>query len=320
MLEWMHPAWLLALPLALIPWLAWLRPHAVRFSALGAVTVRRTWRSLGAPILPLLECIAIVGVVVALARPQEVRRETLRESQGIDILLAIDTSGSMESPDMRAGPRELTRLEASKLVMAQFVSERPDDRIGLEVFGEDAFVQVPLTLDHEALGSFIGQLEIGMAGKNATAVGTAIAIGTKRMKELEAPSRVMILVTDGRSNAGSVSPLQAAEAAAALGVRVYTIGVGSAGRGGLFGAMVGAEIDERTLGAVATKTGGRYYRAADTNALAQVYAEIDQLEQSTARTKEFVHRDERYLLALLPALLAFFVQLGLSATVLRKLP
>lgn len=316
----MHPAWLAALPLALLPWLAWVRPHALRFSSLGSVTVRRSWRSLGAPILPLLECIAIAGVVVALARPQEVHRETVRESQGIDILLAIDTSGSMDLADMRAGARELTRLEASKLVMAQFVSERPDDRIGLEVFGEDAFVQVPLTLDHVALTSFIEQLEIGMAGKNATAVGTAIAIGAKRMKELDAPSRVMILVTDGRSNAGSVTPYQAAEAAAALDMRVYTIGVGSEGRSGFFGGMGGAEIDERSLRAIAARTGGRYYRAADTNALAQVYAEIDQLEQSTARTKEFVHRDERYLLALLPALGAFVLQLGLGATLLRRLP
>ncbi len=316
----MHPAWLAALPLALLPWLAWFRPHALRFSSLGSVTVRRSWRSFVAPILPLLECIAIAGVVVALARPQEVRRETVRESQGIDILLAIDTSGSMDLADMRAGPRELTRLEAAKLVMAQFVSERPDDRIGLEVFGEDAFVQVPLTLDHEALTAFVEQLEIGMAGKNATAVGTAIAIGAKRMKELEAPSRVMILVTDGRSNAGSVSPYQAAEAAAALGMRVYTIGVGSEGRSGFFGGMGGAEIDERSLNAIATRTGARYYRAADTKALAQVYAEIDLLEQSTARTKEFVHRDERYLVALLPALAAFVLQLGLGATLLRRLP
>lgn len=316
----MHPAWLLALPLALLPWFGWLRPHAVRFSALKSVISRPTWRSFGAPGLPLLECVALIGVIVALARPQEVRRETVRESQGIDIMLAIDTSGSMDAPDMRAGPRELTRIEASKLVMSQFVAARPDDRIALEVFGEDAFVQVPLTLDHEALSSFIDQLEIGMAGKNATAVGTAIAIGAKRMKELDAPSKVMILVTDGRSNAGSVSPLQAAEAAAALGVRVYTIGVGSAGRGGLFGGMGGAEVDERSLNAIAVRTGGRYYRAADTSALAQVYADIDQLERSTGRTKEFVHRDERFLWALVPAGLAFIVQLVLAATLLRKLP
>jgi Ca-activated chloride channel family protein len=314
----MHPAWFAALPLALLPWLAWWRPQAIRFSVLGGLAPGRSWRVLAAPLLPLLQSAAIAGAVFALARPQEVRRETTRESQGIDILLAIDTSDSMDEADMRAGAREISRLEASKLVMARFVEERPDDRIGLEVFGEEAFVQVPLTLDHEALGAFIGQLEIGMAGR-ATAIGSAIAIGTKRMKELEAPSKVMILVTDGRSTAGTITPLQAAEAAAALGVRVYPIGVGGEGGGGFFGSR-GATIDEPSMRAIAARTGGRYFRAADTAALAQVYTEIDSLEQSSARTKEFVHRDERYLLALLPALAAWLLQVALGATVLRRLP
>jgi Ca-activated chloride channel family protein len=316
----MHPAWFAALPLALVPWIAWLRPHTLRFSALGSVRAPRSWRSLAAAIVPLLESLAIAGVVLALARPQEVRRETVRESQGIDILLAIDTSGSMKERDMRAGPRELTRLQASQVVMAQFVEGRPDDRVGLEVFGEEAFVQVPLTLDHEALTAFIGQLEIGMAGQGATAVGTAIAVGAKRMKEHDAPSRVMILVTDGKSNAGSISPTQAAEAAAALGIKVYTIGVGAAARGGFFGRMGGAQIDEQSMRAIAALTGGRYYRAADTDALAQVYADIDQLERSTARTKEYVTRDELYLVPLLPAIVAFITQLGLGATLFRRLP
>jgi Ca-activated chloride channel family protein len=317
----MHPAWLCALPLAVLPWVAWVRPHALRFSSLASVEAPRGWRGYAALFLPLLESIAIAGVVVALARPQEVRRETLRESQGIDILLAIDTSGSMRERDMRSGTRELTRLEAARTVMTRFVEGRADDRIGLEVFGEEAFVQVPLTLDHEALTAFIGQLEIGMAGQGATAVGTAIAVGAKRMKELDAPSRVLILVTDGRSNAGAIAPMQAAEAAAALGIRVYTIGVGAARGGGLLGVLGGgAEIDERTLRAVAATTGGRYYRAADTEALAQVYAEIDALEKTTARTKEFVRRDERFHLALVPALAVWLLQLALSATVLRRLP
>lgn len=321
MLEWMHPLWFAALPLALLPWLAWARPHALRFSALGAVSAPRGWRSVAALAVPLLESLAILGVVLALARPQEVRRETVREAQGIDILLAIDTSGSMRERDMRASNRDLSRLEASQLVMARFVEGRPDDRIGLEVFGEEAYVQVPLTLDHDALRAFIERLEIGMAGQGATAVGTAIAVGVKRMKELEAPSRVMVLVTDGRSNAGAVTPMQAAEAAAALGIRVYTIGVGAAARGGLFGMMAGgADIDERSLRAVAATTGGRYYRATDADALAQVYAEIDGLERSTARTREFVHRDERYPRVLLPAIVAYLLQLVLSTTVLRRLP
>jgi Ca-activated chloride channel family protein len=320
-LEWGSPAWFLALPLAALPLVAWARPHALTFSSLAAVKGGGGLRRFASMILPLCEAVALALVVIALARPQEVFRETQRESQGIDILLAIDTSGSMETPDMgSSGGRDLTRLEAARLVAARFVEGRTDDRVGLVAFGEEAFVQVPLTLDHVGLVDLIGSLEIGMAGKNATAVGTAVAIAAKHMKDLSAPSKVVILVTDGRSNAG-IAPMEAAEAAAALKVRVYTIGVGSAGGGGLFGALRGgAEIDEPMMRSVAAITGGRYFRAADANALAGVYEEIDRLEKTTARTKEFVHRDERYLRALLPALGLWLVQLVLGATVLRRLP
>ncbi|MFZ5479793.1 MAG: VWA domain-containing protein [Myxococcota bacterium] len=321
MLEWATPLWLAALPLALLPWVAWWRPHALTFSSLGAVKGGRSLRRLADGVVPLFESLALALVVLALARPQEVQRETQRESQGIDILLAIDTSGSMETPDMgSAGGRDLTRLEAAKLVAAKFVEGRPDDRVGLVVFGEEAFVQVPLTLDHVGLTDLVSQIDIGMAGKNATAVGTAVAVAAKHMKELPAPSRVVILVTDGRSNAG-VSPTEAAEAAAALKVRVYTIGVGSAGGSGLFGMLRGgAEIDEPMMQAVAATTGGKYFRASDARALLGVYEEIDRLEKTTARTKEFVHRDERYLVALLPAIALYVTQLVLASTVLRRIP
>lgn len=320
----MSPAWFLAMPLALLPWLAWLRPHALRFGALGAMRGGGGVRVGATLLLPLLESLAIAGVVAALARPQEVRRETIRESDGIDIMLAIDTSGSMQAPDMGKGSTEINRLDAARLVMAKFVESRPDDRIGLLVFGEEAFVQVPLTLDHVGLADMIGQLDFGMAGKNATAVGSAIAVAAKRMKELPAPSKVVILVTDGRSNAGTIAPLQAAEAAAALGIRVYTIGVGSTGGSGGILAMLsgstGADVDEPTLRAVAARTGAHYWRATDAQALEEVYAEIDRMERSSARTREFVHRDERYLLALLPGIAAFALHLLLSSTVLRRLP
>lgn len=325
MLEWMHPLWFGALPLAVLPILAWLRPHALQFGSLGAMRSRRGFRVAATAVPPLLETLAFVCVVTALARPQEVRRETIRETPGIDILLAIDTSGSMEAPDMGTSGFDLTRLEAAKRVMAHFVEGRTDDRVGLLVFGEEAFVQVPLTLDHVALNDFIGQLEIGMAGKNATAVGSAIAVGAKRMKEIEAPSRVMVLVTDGRSNAGVLGPLQAAEAAAALGIRVYTIGVGAtsgSGGGGILGLLrgSGADVDEPTLRAVAARTGGKYYRATDAAGLGEVYADIDRLEKTTARTREFVHRDELFLVPLLPGLALLLANTLLTSTVLRRLP
>jgi Ca-activated chloride channel family protein len=299
-----------------------MRPHALGFGALGLVRTRVTTRVASSWAVPLAESAAIVCVALALARPQEVTRETIRETPGLDILLAVDTSGSMDQGDMGRSGTVLSRLEASKMVMARFVRERPDDRIGLLLFGEEAFVQVPLTLDHDALAEFIGQVGIGMAGENATAVGTAVAVAVKRMKELDAPSKIVVLITDGQSNAGSVTPLQAAQAAAALGVRVYTIGVGGGGGRGLLGLLGGGgnDVDEPTLRAVASTTGGKYFRAVDAAALAQVYTEIDALETSTGRTKEFVHRDERYVLFLVPAMIAWFAGFALAQGWLRRLP
>lgn len=323
MLEWMHPAWFFALPLALLPWAAFFRPYALRFGSLAAIRAGAGFRGLAAVLSPALESIAIALVVVALARPQQVERETVTESDGIDIMLAIDTSGSMGAPDMGARGSDLRRIDAAKIVMKRFVDGRPNDRVGLLVFGQEAFVQVPLTLDHESLGQFIGDLELGVAGKAATAVGSAVAVAAKHMKELKAPTKVVILVTDGRSNAGSLSPKQAAEAAAALGIKVYTIGVGSTGGGSLLSQMLGrggADVDEPTLQAVAAVTGGRYYRATDAAALAQVYTEIDQLEKSTAQVREFVHREELYLGLLVPALLLYVLERLLGYGPLRRLP
>jgi Ca-activated chloride channel family protein len=305
-----------------MPWWAWLRPPTLSVGSLASLRASpgsRVWLGV---VEPLLASVAVVAVVVALARPQEVRRESIRETPGLDIMLALDTSASMDQADMAAGAGgALTRLDAARVVMARFLEGRKDDRVGLLLFGEEAFIQVPLTLDHEALASFIGQVEIGMAGRNATAVGSAVAVAAKRMKELKAPSRVVILVTDGQSNAGAVTPVQAAQAAQALGIRVYTIGVGGTGRGllGLLGAG-GNDVDEPTLRAVAATTGGKYYRATDTEALAAVYADIDKLEVSTARSREFVHRDELYLPWLVGGLLVWIAQGVLGQTWLRRLP
>jgi Ca-activated chloride channel family protein len=320
--EWASPAWFAALPLALLPWWAWGRAPTLAFGSLASVRAPVGPRVGLSVMEPLLGSLALVAVVVALARPQEVRRESIRETPGLDIMLALDTSASMDQADMAAGNGgAMSRLDAARVVMTRFLEGRPDDRVGLLLFGEEAFVQVPLTLDHEALASFIGQVQIGMAGRNATAVGSAVAVAAKRMKALKAPSRVVILVTDGQSNAGAVSPVQAAQAAQALGIRVYTIGVGGGGRGllGILGAG-GNDVDEPTLRAVASTTGGKYYRATDTEALAAVYADIDTLEVSTARSREFVHRDELYLPWLVGGLVAWIAQGVLSQTWLRRLP
>lgn len=323
MLEWASPLWFLALPLGVLPIVGLFRPWALRFSSFAGMRGGRSLRSNLVWLPALLQAAVLVLVVLALARPQLVTRETERESEGVDIVLAMDTSGSMRADDMGLGAMRLTRLQAGQRVMAEFVDQRPNDRIALVVFGEEAFTQVPLTLDHVGLNDFIGQLEIGLAGKSATAVGDAIAVSAKRLKELTAPSKVIILVTDGKSNSGQIDPVQAAEAAAALGIRVYTIGVGAGGApAGLLGMFSagGAEVDERTLGLIASTTGGQYFRATDTRALAEVYTRIDELEPSTAKVKEYVHRDELFLKALGPALVLLLLDVILGATLLRRLP
>lgn len=322
MLEWASPLWFLALPVALIgPWLV--RGPRVRLSALGHMRTKHTARWLLSWLPPAAASMGLILLTIGLARPQMVDRERVVESEGIDILLVLDTSGSMEAEDFHMGSRAANRLEVAKEVVARFIEGRKDDRVGLVVFGEEAFTQVPLTLDHDALVDFLRQVEIGMAGARQTAIGDAIAVGGKRLKELDAESRVMILLTDGRSNAGSVEPLEAAEAARSLGIRIYTVGVGSRDGGGLLGLFSGrrrGELDEATLRAIAKKTGAQYFRAADAEALQEVYRTIDKLEKTTAESREFVRRDEIFQPWVWSGLFFIFIHLLLGETVLRRLP
>lgn len=323
MTEWADPLWLLALPLALLsPWLT--RHPRAAVASLGAVRSSMSLRMLLAWLPGALGAVGLAVLIVALARPQQVDRRTIVEHEGIDILLVLDTSGSMEAEDYRMGGRDASRLEVAKETIARFAEGRPDDRLGLVVFGEEAFTQVPLTTDHEALIRFLRLVRIGMAGQRATAVGDAVAVASKRLTDLDAPSRVVILLTDGRSNAGQVEPQQAAEAARALGVKVYTVGVGSAngGGGGLFGLLGGrsGELDEATLKSIAKTTDARYFRAGDTESLEQVYATIDELETSTAEVEELTQREERFRPWAVAGLLLIALQFLLGGTVLRRLP
>lgn len=321
--EWLSPLWFLALPVALaVPWLGG-RPR-VPVSSLSALSTRVTLRSALAFVPRLLGSLGLAALVVALARPVEISRERIVEREGIDIMLALDTSGSMEARDYTVGRSRVSRLVAAKEVIARFVQGRADDRIGLVVFGEDAFTQVPLTTDARAMVALMSQVDIGLAGKRATAVGDAIAVAGKRLKDLEAPSKVIILLTDGQSNAGQVAPMDAAEAVAALGVKVYTIGIGGdgGGGGGLFGMLSAgrSDLDERTLKAIARTTGGEYFRADDTETLVDVYETIDKLETTTAEVKEFVRTEERYQPWAWLGFGLLALQLLLGETVFRRLP
>jgi len=323
--EFQHP-WFLLL-LALVGLLA-VRPYLpggrARLAWSHLARPGNSWRTALARAPEVVGLLGVALLVVALARPQLTERERVVESEGIDIVLALDTSGSMDAQDFEYRGRKLSRLELAKAVVGDFVEAREHDRISLVVFGEEAFTQVPLTLDHDGLADFLDLVQIGMAGENATAIGQAIAVSTTRLDELDNPTKLLILLTDGQDNAkGTMKPLLAAEAAAALDVKIYTIGVGSSGGGGgLLGMFTrrGDAIDEKTLTAVAEATGGQYFRATNSKALTEIYERIDVLERSTAQVKEYVHRDELYRWFLIPGLGLLVLRMLLDATVFRRLP
>lgn len=321
MLEWDSPLFFLANALVpLVFYWTWTRRPKVRFSSLSLITAKPTIRVWTFWLPELLIGVGLVLAIIALARPQKTNTETIVESSGIDIMLALDVSGSMEQADYKISGRNVSRLNVAKAVMDTFVEERPADRIGLVVFGEEAITQVPLTLDHLGLSEFLTQVQIGMAGKRRTAVGDAIAIASQRLEKLEAPTKVVILVTDGQSNAGQIQPIDAAKAAAALGIKVYTIGVGADPSSIM--EMLGAtnDLDEDTLTQIAEITNAKYFRAGDTQTLKKVYDSINQLEVSEAKVKIWVDRDELYRKLLLPGIMFLFFGFILSSTVYRRLP
>ena len=324
MLELASPYWLLGLPLAVMaPWLR--RGVRVRLASLSTYTDGSGLRGRSHVIPSALASLGLVLLTLALARPQLVDRQRVLEREGIDIQIVLDTSGSMEAEDFVIGGRSANRLEVSKAVIAQFIEGRPDDRVGLVIFGEEAFTQVPLTLDHSAVVGMLSEVQIGMAGSRATAIGDAVAVAGRPLKDLSAESRVMILLTDGHNNAGRVDPIVAAKAAAALGIRIYTIGVGSkdgARGGGLLGLFrtQRSDLDEPMLRELAGQTNARYFRAEDTQALQEVYATIDALEKTTAEATIFVHREERFQLAAAWGLVFLVLSTILGETLWRRLP
>ena len=319
------PLWLLLL--AAVPALVvWARRGGaarpgVRFSAAGdaAGLPVAGWARLGW--LPGALRLAALGLgTVALARPQIRDASVSRSTEGIDIVLALDASTSMTAEDFAPN-----RFEAAKSVAADFIRGRTSDRIGLIVFAAQAYTQAPLTLDYPFLLEMLRQVRMG-AIEDGTAIGTAIATSAARLRDSDAASKVVILLTDGQSNRGQIDPETAAEAAQALGVRVYAIGVGSDGGripSGPFGGFLGqptADIDEATLRQVAETTGGRYFRATDVEALRSIYAAIGDLEQTRIEETVLLDVEELYTVALWPALLCLVAAFALSNTRLRRVP
>ena len=263
---------------------------------------------------------ALALAVIAMARPQERDATVERSTEGIDIVLALDVSTSMMADDFVPN-----RFEAAKAVGAEFVRGRESDRVGLVVFAAQAYTQAPLTLDYRFLLTMLQEVRMGVI-EDGTAIGTALATATARLRDSEAASKVVILLTDGQNNRGQVDPQTAAEAAAALDVKVYAIGVGGDGRsrrGGPFGnlgLMPTADVDEEALRGVAQTTGGRYFRATDADALRQIYGEISALERTEIEETVLLDVEERYPWALWPALLCLAASVILSSTRLREVP
>lgn len=317
MITWGAPwAFWLLVPVLLLPLQGRLTgKNRLAVPSVAALGRRPTLRLALVWLPPALRIAGLALLVVALARPQISRRDVIVESEGLDILLALDTSGSMDAPDFSIGALPVSRLEVAKGVMADFVEDRPFDRIGLVVFGAEAFTFVPLTLDHQTLQDALAHVQIGIAGKSNTAIGAAIAVAGRRMNQIEAPEKIVILLTDGRNNVERPDPLQAATAAAALDIRIYTIGIGS--RVAPFGAD---PLDEPLLRRIADVSGGQFFRATDARALEAVYEEIDRLETSPAEVRELVQHEELFRRWLVPGLILLALDLLLSSTLLRRGP
>ena len=272
-----------------------------------------------------LRLAALALLIVALARPQDVERLSRTNTEGIDIMLAIDVSGSMLARDFRPD-----RITAAKEVAASFVADRIGDRIGLVVFAGEAYTQSPLTTDKGTLETLLGRVRSGLV-EDGTAIGNGLATAINRLRESEAKSKVIILLTDGVNNRGEIAPQTAAEIAKAQGIRVYTIGVGTEGMApypavDIYGTPTGGtvmakvEIDEKTLRSIAEQTGGQYFRATDKAKLKAIYDQINQLEKSKVEVTEHVTYHEQFLLWVLAGLGLLVLEFLFSNLVLKRIP
>ena len=291
------------------------RPAVLRFSAVQLL--RRAGGSAGRlrAVLPALRTLALVAVVLALARPQYGRVERVAHSDGIDIMLVLDVSLSMRANDLYPD-----RLEAAKQVLGEFVTGRKGDRIGLVIFGSEAATLVPLTFDYPVLVQFIGRISFQLLDGNSTAIGMGLSTALARLRDSEAKSKVVILLTDGENNAGRIAPLVAAEAAKTMGTRVYTIGVGSDATMSPFRNAREPGIDEEMLTRIAEMTGGLYFRATDEKRLSGIYEQIDRLEKSRVESTQFDNFNELAPWLLLAALLLLGTEIALKSTRLVKVP
>ena len=321
--------WFLILFL-IIPYLVWKRKEQIAISY-SSLEILKNIQAIQVGFLfsiPLiLRLFAISLFIMALARPQEGYKRTEILSMGVDIMLALDTSGSMQALDFIKNEKRDTRLAMVKDVVAKFIENRTNDRMGMVVFGSEAYTQCPLTLDQNILQSFLSKLDIGMAG-DSTAIGSAVGIAVKRLKDLKSDSKLIILLTDGRNNAGNLAPLQAAQTAKAFDIKIHTIGVGTREKApflvnSIFGQRYvyqEVDIDEVTLKEISKITGGQYFRATDLESLKNIYKQIDQMEKSEVKIFDHSEYTELFHYFLIPAILLLFLEVILSNSLLRRIP
>jgi Ca-activated chloride channel family protein len=317
-----HPYLLLLL--LLLPLAAWLKgrrgssPAFVYSSVKLVAGLAGVRRSRAGAFLAALRWLALAALIAGIAQPRLTKSQTEVKASGVDIVAVLDLSGSMEMPDFVVNGRRVNRLDMAKTVLQQFIDLRPNDRIGLVVFGGKAYIASPLTLDHDFLQENVARLHLHMIEDN-TAIGSALATAVNRLRDLKAKSKIVILATDGQNNAGQIAPPAAAEAAKALGVKVYTVGIGTPevamqmGRPDLL-------PDEETLQQIAEKTGGKYYRADNAEHFRQIYAEIDKLEKTDATIRKFTRFEELFPWFAWGGLALLLVELALGQTILRRLP
>ncbi len=324
----LHPEffYLLFILLPMIGWYIWKHKSAqasLQISSLkGFTNAPVSWKVYLRHLPIVLRSIAIALIIIVLARPQSTNSSKDVITEGIDIVMTLDISSSMEALDFKPN-----RLEAAKDVATQFVSARENDKIGLVIFAGESFTQCPLTTDKASLLNLMQEVKTRMV-EDGTAIGLGLATAVNRIKDSDAKSKVIILLTDGVNNKGEVAPLTAAEIAKTFGIRVYTIGVGSKGVAQIpvqtaYGTRLVEEevkIDEPMMQDIAKITGGQYFRATNKNSLKKIYEEIDQMEKTKIEVKEYTKRSEKYLLFAALAALFILLEVFLKATVLRNLP
>ncbi len=279
-------------------------------------------------LVPFLKYFVLCLLIAAIARPQWGTKRTTVLTEGVNIILAVDLSESMAALDFKRKGKIVNRLEAVKGVVSEFISKRSGDRIGVVVFGTEAYTQIPLTRDYNTIETLLNRLEIGAAGKS-TSIGDAIGISLKRIEDIESKSNIIILLTDGRSNSGELSPETAAEIAVQKEVKIYTIGVGSRGKAPflikhpVFGDQYvyqRVDIDEDTLKEIAAKTDGIYFRAENIKGLESIYETIDKLEKTEVKVKTFAEYNELYNRFLIPAFFLLLLWITLVSTRYLRVP